>query len=174
MNEQREREYREYVHARSDALMRTAYLLTGNRADAEDLMQTTLVKTYQAWSRIEHRGAVDSYVRRTMVNAQTSWWRRRRLHFTPLDDVGNEHSRYDAPRDDAEDQAMSDTVWATLATLPPRQRAAVVLRYYEDLSEAETARVMGVSVGTVKSTTARALSRLRDSATLRDLTELAP
>ena len=155
--------FQEYVAARSPALLRTAYLLTGSRPDAEDLLQTALARTYLAWDRIREREAVDGYVRRTMVNARTSIWRRRRIV---------EHASHVLPespgRDGTADADLHDALWTALAGLPTRQRVAVVLRYYEDLTEAETARVMGVSVGTVKSTTSRALSSLRADASLRD------
>jgi len=152
----------EYVVARSAALLRTAYLLTGNRADAEDLLQTTLAKTYLAWDRIRDREAVDAYVRRTMVNTQTSFWRRRRpeaLYDVPPERPG---------RDALADSDLHDALWKALGRLGRRQRAILVLRYYEDLSEADTAALLGVSVGTVKSTTSRALGVLRQDASLRD------
>ena len=138
------------------ALLRTAYLLTGQRADAEDLLQTALAKTYLAWDRIREREALDGYVRRVMVNTQTSFWRRRRVDERPTGDLPERRSR--TPRRGGD---LHDALWAALATLPRKQRAAVVLRYYEDLSEAETADVLGVSVGTVKSSTSRALASLR-------------
>ena len=146
------------------ALLRTAYLLTGNRADAEDLLQTALAKTYLAWDRIREREALDGYVRRVMVNTHTSRWRRRKVAEYPTDALPERG----AGRDATEDLALHDALWAALAGLPKRQRATLVLRYYEDLSEAETAAVLGVSVGTVKSTTSRALMKLRDSSALRD------
>jgi RNA polymerase sigma-70 factor (sigma-E family) len=104
-----------------------------------------------------------------MVNTQTSWWRRRRVDEYPTDAVPERPSGRDA----TEDLALHDALWTALAALPKRQRAMVVLRYYEDLSEAETAQVLGVSVGTVKSTTTRALVKLRDTAGLRDDPRLA-
>lgn len=164
MDEQGREAFRAYVTARSGPLLRTAYLLTGNRADAEDLLQTALAKTYLAWDRIREREALDGYVRRTMVNTQTSFWRRRRVD----EHVTDELPEPAAGRDATADLDLHDALWAALAGLPKRQRAAVVLRYYEDLSEAETARVLGVSVGTVKSTTSRALARLRDDTGLRE------
>jgi RNA polymerase sigma-70 factor (sigma-E family) len=151
-----------YVVGRSSALLRTAYLLTGNRADAEDLLQTSLAKTYLAWDRIREREALDGYVRRVMVNTQTSFWRRKKPEAL-YDEVP------DSPgRDRHADSDLHDALWTALAQLPKRQRAIVVLRYYEDLSETETAALLGISVGTVKSTTSRALTRLRDDASLRD------
>jgi RNA polymerase sigma-70 factor (sigma-E family) len=155
-------DFRSYVTGRSAALLRTAYLLTGNRADAEDLLQTALAKTYLSWDRIRDREAVDGYVRRIMVNTQTSWWRRRKVDERPTDRLPDRGGG----RDDTADLELHDALWTALSALPKRQRAMVVLRYYEDLSEAETAQVMGVSVGTVKSTTSRALSKLREDSSL--------
>ena len=154
--------FRAYVVARSSALLRTAYLLTGNRTDAEDLLQTALAKTYLAWDKIRDREALDGYVRRTMANTQTSFWRRKRPEAL-YDEVPETPGR-----DRSADSDLHDALWKALAQLPPKQRAAVVLRYYEDLSEADAAAVLGVSVGTVKSTTSRALTKLRDDASLRD------
>ena len=164
MDEQGREAFRAYVAARSPALLRTAYLLTGSRADAEDLLQTALAKTYLAWDRIREREVVDGYVRRVLVNTQTSWWRRRRVDERPTGELPERGSGRDA----TEDLVLHDALWTALANLPKRQRAMVVLRYYEDLSEAETAQALGVSVGTVKSTTSRALVKLRDTAGLRD------
>ena len=164
MDEQAREAFRGYVAARSPALLRTAYLLTGNRADAEDLLQTALAKTYLAWDRIREREAVDGYVRRVMVNTQTSWWRRRKVDEYATDVLPERGTGRDA----TVDLALHDALWAALAELPTRQRAMVVLRYYEDLSETETAQILGVSVGTVKSTTSRALSKLRETSGLRD------
>lgn len=163
MDDQAREDFRSYVAARSPALLRTAYMLSGNRADAEDLLQTALAKTYLAWDRIRDREAVDGYVRRVMVNTQTSWWRRRKVDEYATDTLP-EH----AGRDATADLDLHDALWTALAGLPKRQRAMVVLRYYEDLSEAQTADVMGVSVGTVKSATFRALAKLRDTSGLRD------
>jgi RNA polymerase sigma-70 factor (sigma-E family) len=164
VDEQAREDFRSYVAARSPALLRTAYMLSGNRADAEDLLQTALAKTYLAWDRIREREAVDGYVRRVMVNTQTSWWRKRRVDEYPTETL----PEGPAGRDVTADLDLHDALWTALSELPKRQRAMVVLRYYEDLSEAETAQVMGVSVGTVKSTTFRALAKLRDTSGLRD------
>ena len=162
VDEQGREAFDAFVVARSSSLLRTAYLLTGNRADAEDLLQTTLAKTYLSWDRVRDREAMDGYVRRTMVNAQTSFWRRKKPE-SLYDEVPERPSR-----DSHADSDLHDALWNALAQLPRKQRAIVVLRYYEDLSESETARILGVSVGTVKSTTSRALSKLRDDASLRD------
>jgi RNA polymerase sigma-70 factor (sigma-E family) len=117
-------EFREYVTARGRALLRTAYLLTGNLADAEDLLQAALAKTYLAWDRIEDRGALDGYVRRAMVNTHISWWRRRRVQEFPTDELP------DQPVDDhAGDSDLTETLRAAIDRLPHRMRTAVVLRY---------------------------------------------
>jgi RNA polymerase sigma-70 factor (sigma-E family) len=151
-----EHAFRDYVRARRPALLRTAYLLTGNLADAEDLVQSALAKTYLAWHRIEDRGAVDSYVRRAMVNTQISWWRRRRLEEFPTDEIPDQATdEYPVSTD------VQESLRRAIDRLPHRMRAAVMLRYYEDMTEAEVAEVLGVSVGTVKSTVSRAVAKLR-------------
>lgn len=152
-----------YVAARGHTLLRTAYLLTGNTADAEDLLQTALTKTYLAWGGIRDRGSVDGYVRRTMVNTQISWWRRRKLDTYATDPLPEP---FDVDPTDSRD--LHYAVWEALARLPSRQRAAVVLRFYEDLPEREIADILGVSVGTVKSTLSRAMVKLRRDASLLD------
>jgi RNA polymerase sigma-70 factor (sigma-E family) len=159
-------EFRDYVVGASPSLLRVAYLMTGNKADAEDLLQTTLAKTYLAWSRIRERESLDGYVRRVMLNTRTSWWRRSR--HLPTAELGESTSHPPTRRDDTADVDLRDALWTALGGLSHRQRAAVVLRYYEDLSEPETAALLGVSVGTVKSTVSRALRKLRDDAGLRD------
>jgi RNA polymerase sigma-70 factor (sigma-E family) len=153
--------FREYVTARSGSLLRMAYLLTRNRADAEDLVQAALAKTFQAWDRIEDRGAVDGYVRRAMVNTHISWWRRRRVEEYPTDEIPDQ-----PVVDHASGSEMQDALRRAIERLPERMRAAVVLRYYEDMSEAEIADVLGVSQGTVKSTVSRAVAKLRIDADL--------
>jgi RNA polymerase sigma-70 factor (sigma-E family) len=154
-------EFRDYVTARGRALLRTAYLLTGNLADAEDLLQAALAKTYLAWDRIEDRGALDGYVRRAMVNTHISWWRRRRVQEFPTDELPDR-----AVADHAGDSDLTETLRAAIDRLPSRMRTAVVLRYYEDMSEAEVAERLGVSLGTVKSTVSRAVAKLRIDAEL--------
>lgn len=151
----RETEFVEYVTARQHALLRFAYLLTSNHHTAEDLVQTALAKTYLSWDRLRDRGAIDAYVRRIIVNENTSLWRRAwRRNERTTDDVPD-HGQYD------HDITARDAMWRMVNTLPPRQRAAVVLRYYEDLSEADTAEVLGCSVGNVKSQTSRGIAALR-------------
>lgn len=150
-----------YVRARQPVLLRTARSLTANPSDAEDLLQTALAKTYVAWERIEDHRAVDGYVRRALVNTRTSQWRKRRVDEYACDELPEPEPRPDGI-DAAEQQALHDAMWRAIMKLPTRQRAMVVLRYYEDLSEAQTAEVLGVSVGTVKSAVSRALGKLRE------------
>lgn len=149
-------EFREFVGTRGRALLRSAYLLTGNLADAEDLVQSALAKTYQAWERIEDRKALDGYVRRAIVNTHISWWRRRRLDEYPTDDIPDQPAA-----DTSGNSELHDTLQRAIDKLPQRMRAAVVLRYFEDMSEAEVADILGVSQGTVKSTVSRAVAKLR-------------
>jgi RNA polymerase sigma-70 factor (sigma-E family) len=155
-------DFRDYVRTRSRALLRTAYLLTGNVADAEDLVQSALAKTYLAWDRIEDRGALDGYVRRAIVNTHISWWRRRRLQEYPTDELPDQ-----AVADHAISSDLQETMRQAVDRLPQRMRAAILLRYYDDMTEAEVAEVLGVSLGTVKSTVARAVAKLRIDAGLR-------
>lgn len=154
-------EFREYVRTRRPALLRTARLLTRNAADAEDLVQAALAQTYLAWDRIEDRSALDGYVRRAIVNTHISWWRRRRVEEFPTDDLPDQVVADHAMRSD-----LQETVRHAVDRLPQRMRAAVMLRFFEDMTEAEVAEVLGVSVGTVKSTVARAVARLRIDADL--------
>jgi RNA polymerase sigma-70 factor (sigma-E family) len=150
-------EFAEYMAARQPGLLRTAYLLTGDRHTAEDLVQTALAKLYLSWDKVQRRELVDGYVRRILVNEHNSLWRRswKRREVT-TEYVPETPAPYDEP-DDGQGRAL----WEFVQTLPKKQRAAIVLRYYEELSEAETAAVLGVSVGTVKSQTSRALATMR-------------
>jgi RNA polymerase sigma-70 factor (sigma-E family) len=151
----------DYVAARGAVLLRIALVLTGNRADAEDLLQAALAKTYLAWDKIHDRAALDAYVKRAMVNTQISWWRRRRVEEFPTEDIPER-----AAADHLPPSELQDTVRRALDRLPQRMRAAVVLRYYEDMSEPEIADALGVSRGTVKSTVSRAVAKLRIDAEL--------
>lgn len=144
-----------YVVYRFDRLLRTAYLLTRNWASAEDLLQITLVKAWRVWPRLHDEP--DAYVRRVMVNMYRSWWRRRRFREVPIEELA-EQPGYPDGAGGVDDQT---SLWAALGRLPRRERAVLVLRYFEDLTEAETARVLGCSVGTVKSQASRALAKLR-------------
>jgi RNA polymerase sigma-70 factor (sigma-E family) len=148
--------------ARRD-LRHLAWLLTGDQHRAEELVQETLARTYAAWPRIRADDP-GGYARRVLVNAKTDSWRRRRRERL-VEDVGE--SRYPAP-DVAEVVAYRAEIVAALRGLTARERVVVVLRYYADLSEADTAAELGVSLGTVKSTASRALAKLRDSPDLRD------
>ncbi len=153
--------FRDYVSTRGRSLLRAAYLLTGNLADAEDLVQSALAKTYLAMERIEDRGALDGYVRRAMVNTHISWWRRRRLEEFPTDEIPDQ-----AVADHAEGASQQQVLRQAVDRLPQRMRAAVMLRYYQDMTEAEVADALGVSLGTVKSTVSRAVAKLRIDADL--------
>jgi len=144
--------FTEFVLARSAALTRTAYLLTSDHQLAEDLVQTALFKAARAWDRIAEP---EPYVRRILYTENVSGWRRRRHVSETLTDG------YDAPADDAPDRDLHLALEQALGRLTPKQRRVLVLRYYEDLTEVETARVLGIGVGTVKSTHRQALRRLR-------------
>ena len=144
----------EFVHARGAALARTAYLLTGDHHLAEDLVQAALVQAAKHWERIET--SPEAYVRRTMYHQNISWWRRRRLAESPL-------GSYDAPVP-AADPTLRLTLEQALRRLTPRQRTVLVLRYFEDLTEVQTAAALGISSGAVKSMSRQALRRLRDLA----------
>jgi RNA polymerase sigma-70 factor (sigma-E family) len=150
----RDRDFADYMTARQPALLRTAYLLTGDPHTAEDLVQTALAKLYLSWDKVDRRDSLDGYVRRILVNEHNSLWRRPwKRRETAADHL---------PEQVAPQQRSHDSdLWNLVQTLPRKQRAAVVLRYYEELSEAETAQVLGVSVGTVKSQTSRALAAMR-------------
>jgi RNA polymerase sigma-70 factor (sigma-E family) len=143
----------EFVATRSAALLRTAYLLTGEHALAEDLLQTALAKCWSAWGRID--GPPEPYVRRTIATTYASWWRQKWRTERSTDVLPELAARSGHAVEDR------DMLWRALRPLPRGQRAVVVLRYYEDLSEAETAAALGVSVGTVKSQAARAVATLR-------------
>ncbi|MEV7006045.1 SigE family RNA polymerase sigma factor [Streptosporangium sp. NPDC051022] len=151
--EDAEGRFRDFVTARWQAMLRTAYLLTGDHGRAEDLLQTALVRTHRRWSRIDDP---EFYTRRVLVNLNASWWRRRRFteHLTgtvPETAGEDPHAAYD----------VRDALWSAVLALPSRMRAVLVLRYFEDLPEAEVARLLGCSLGTVKSQASRGLERLR-------------
>jgi len=156
-------EFADWMAARQGGLVRTAYLLTGSQHAAEDLVQATLTKLYLAWDRISDHQQVDAYARRALVNEHRSTWRRtsRRPEVlsNALPDQGLEQPSYDGER---------EAVWRFVQGLPPRQRSVIVLRYYEDLSEAEIAELLGISTGTVKSQASRALASLRQRVPARE------
>jgi RNA polymerase sigma-70 factor (sigma-E family) len=152
------------VDARSTSLLRTAYLLTGDWGTAEDLLQTALAKTWFRWHTLRDPQAAEAFVRQVMTRTFATWWRRRWRGETPTELLP------DGPH--AADPYVGvdarDLLRRALAELPPRQRAIVVLRFYEDLSEAQVAEALGCSVGTVKSTVSRALVRLREGGLVQD------
>jgi RNA polymerase sigma-70 factor (sigma-E family) len=147
-------EFTEFVHAAWPGLYRTAYLMLGEHQLAEDLVQSALAKTYASWRRVREPAAAPAYARAVLANTATSWFRRRSWRSerptAVLPDRGVEH-----------DPSTRPAVVDALATLAPRQRAVVVLRYYDDLSVREVAQALGISEGTVKSQTSDALARLR-------------
>jgi RNA polymerase sigma-70 factor (sigma-E family) len=148
-----EAEFEEFVVARSQALVRSAYLLVQDEGLAEDLVQTALTKAWFAWRRIEDP---EAYVRRIMVTTSTSWWRRRWTRETPT-----EEPLAQSGQTEPESPVEGQDLWDAIGRLPRRQRAVVVLRYVEDRTESDTADLMGCSVGTVKSQCAKALAKLR-------------
>jgi RNA polymerase sigma-70 factor (sigma-E family) len=151
--------FRGFVAARGHALLRTAYLLTGDQPLAEDLVQTALEKTIRHWASVRQSGAAEAYVRRTMYREQVSMWRRHRLTELPTKTLP-EPRRSAAYSDQVEDRLV---LRAALMRLGRRQRTVLVLRYFEDLSEQQVAEMLGVSVGTVKSTAHKALAHLREA-----------
>ena len=155
-----------FVAERGNRLLRTAALLAGSRADGEDLLQSALERLLRHWRRID--GDPENYVRRTLYNLAADGWRRQR--------VGQRKAvllEPAPPVDPATAVDLRDAVVRVLVRLPPRQRAVLVLRYFEQLSEAETAEALGCSVGTVKSAAARGLARLREMTASADNAEAA-
>lgn len=140
-----------FVRARHAALLRYGTVLTGDPHRAADLVQDALERTGLAWPRVEQQGDPEGYVRRVMANRNISTWRK--LRRERLTDAPPERGCEDRPTD--------DVMWDVLATLPRRQRTVLVLRYYEDLSEAEIARVLGIAQGTVKSQASKGIAALR-------------
>ena len=157
MDAEAERHFREFMATRSVALMRLAYLLAGgDQHAAEDLLQVALAKTAARWSGVDNP---EPYVRRTMYRQQVSTWRLMRRRETQLPDLPDR-----AGRDAISGVDLKLAVRGALARLTARQRAVLVLRFFEDLPEADVARILGCSVGTVRSTTHRSLARLRELA----------
>ena len=157
--------FAQFVEARRRALLRTAWLLTGDWALAEDLVQTALVRSWPRWERIWRRGDPEMYVRRVMVNTWMAWSRRRWRGEKPSAAVPDSR----APGDVAAEVTVRVAVRDALALLTARQRAVLVLRVYDDLSEAQVAQVLDCAVGTVKSTMARAVAKLREDPRLAGL-----
>lgn len=159
--------FREFLAARQSHLLRAAWVLTGDVQLAEDLLQTALVKVLPRWERLARDGALEPYLRKTMINTATSWWRRRWHGEVPSGHVPSLTARHGARWEPvgggAAFEAIDDrsVLGAALRALPARQRAVVLLRYYLDMSEAETAAMLGCSLGTVKSQNSKALAALR-------------
>jgi RNA polymerase sigma-70 factor (sigma-E family) len=147
-----------FVRARMPALLRFAHALTGDPHTAADLVQDALERTGMRWSRLDRQGDPEAYVRRAIVNGRTSRWRKLRRE-TLVDALPE--PRATAGHDGTAERAEHDELWQLLATLPRRQRAVLVLRYYEDLSEEQIAATLGCAPGTVKSQASKALAKLR-------------
>jgi RNA polymerase sigma-70 factor (sigma-E family) len=145
----------------ADSAVRLAYLLTGDMALAEDLVQDAFVRLAGRLAHLRDPGAFDAYLRRTVVNLSRSHFRRRRLERAHLRRAGGELAAQGFATRDASHEDR-DEVWTALRTLPERQRAAIVLRFYEDLSERTTAELLGCRPGTVKSLVSRGLETLRN------------
>jgi RNA polymerase sigma-70 factor (sigma-E family) len=154
MSAESDEEFREFMRGRWPAMLRLAYGLTGDRGHAEDVAQAAFARAYASWSRVRRTGDPDAYVRRIVINENRRRFRKQRVAESlpgTLPDTG-------APQETAEDRAA---LLDALRTLGPRQRAVVLLRYWLDMSEAETAAALNCSVGTVKSQASRALATLR-------------
>ena len=160
-------DFAHFVEARERALLRTAWLLTGDWGLAEDLVQTALARSWPRWERINRRDDPEVYVRRVMVNTWTTWGRRRWRGEKASPVVADAPARVDVATEVAMRMALRDA----LKTLTSRQRAVLVLRVYDDLPEAQVAQMLNCSVGTVKSATSRALARLRDDPRLAEFME---
>ncbi len=156
--------FEEYVAARGHALTRTAYLLTGDHGHAEDLVQIALGKAYASWGRVSRMDSPDAYVRRIIVNQHISHWRRLRGRERLTDLPPDVHVE-----DPTASYAAADAVRDAVRALPKKQRAAVVLRFYEDLPDAEIARLLGCSEGTVRGQISRALAAIREAGALDDV-----
>ncbi|MCX3285386.1 MULTISPECIES: SigE family RNA polymerase sigma factor [Streptomyces] len=157
-----EAEFTAYVQERRASLYATAYHLTGDRFEAEDLLQSALFSTYRAWDRISDKAAVGGYLRRTMTNLHISAWRRRKLNEYPTEELPETAGDTDAMRG----TELRAVLWQALARLPELQRTMLVLRYYEGRTDPEIAEILDISVGTVKSSIWRSLRRLREDEVL--------
>ncbi|MBW8740002.1 MAG: SigE family RNA polymerase sigma factor [Streptomyces turgidiscabies] len=157
-----EAEFTAYVQERRASLYATAYHLTGDRFEAEDLLQSALFSTYRAWERISDKAAVGGYLRRTMTNLHISAWRRRKLNEYPTEELPETAGDTDAMRG----TELRAVLWQALARLPELQRTMLVLRYYEGRTDPEIAEILDISVGTVKSSIWRSLRRMREDEVL--------
>ncbi|WP_433535369.1 SigE family RNA polymerase sigma factor [Micromonospora sp. CA-249363] len=149
--------FEEYAFARTSALVRLARLLTDDEHRAEDLVQDVLARAYARWGRISRTDQPDAYVRRMLVNAHHSWWRRRSSRELSVAAVLDRA----ADVDEAAGVAERDALWRLVRDLPARQRTVIVLRYYEDLDDAAIAEILACSTGTVRTHAKRALTALR-------------
>lgn len=152
-------DFDEWVAARGPALLRLAYTLAGNASDAEDVVQEALARALPRWSRISGLDDVDAYVRRMVVNAHTSWWRRFRRRESPVETI-RDGPAAEPGRVEPDDRRR---IWLACQALPEAQRTAVVLRYYEQLEYAEIAALTGVREGSVRSRVSRGLANLRST-----------
>lgn len=159
---QAEADFTAYVRQRRASLYATAYHLTGDRYEAEDLLQSALFSTYRAWGRIADKQALGGYLRRTMTNLHISAWRRRKINEYPTEEIPEKAADADAMRG----TELRAVLWDALAKLPETQRTMLVLRYYDGRTDPEIADLLGIRVGTVKSSIWRALRRLRGDETL--------
>lgn len=157
-DDKRDAEFTAFVQSNGASLSRAAYYLCGDEHRAQDLVQVALTKTYVAWSTAR-RSDPYAYARRVLVNSNIDSWRRRRWREASADDAGSQAVQ-EAP-DLTVQVGDRQILVAALRTLTPRERAVLVLRFFEDVSERDTAQALGVSVGTVKSTSSRALAKLR-------------
>lgn len=157
---ERDEAFTVFVAAHGHALRRYAYVLVGDAAGADDLLQASLEKLYLAWDKVASEEARVGYARRIMARTQASWWRRAVARERPAAELPEPRPTAQSPQPlrAVEDR---DEIWRLLATVPPRTRAVLVLRYYEDLTEADIAAVLGCSIGSVKSQLSRGLARLR-------------
>jgi RNA polymerase sigma-70 factor (sigma-E family) len=176
----RDRAFAEYFTARSDAMRGTAYLLCGDWHRSEDLVQATFTKLYLAWNRVSRHEVLDGYTRRTLVRTflderRRGWFRREHMA-EPRPGSGSSTGTAQDAVDGSGHPGPEDrlVLLDALASVPPRQRAVLVLRYWEDLSIEETAAVLRCSTGTVKSQAARGLATLRTVLAARDYKEIAP
>jgi RNA polymerase sigma-70 factor (sigma-E family) len=154
MPQQQGEDFTEFVHVAWPTLYRTAYLLVGEHQLAEDLVQAALAKTYASWNKVRDRSAATAYARVALLNTGMSWFRRRSWSEKPAESLPEPAGHHGEPSD-------RPAIMTALRELPPRQRAVVVLRFYEDLSVREVADALGCSEGTVKSQTHDALTKLR-------------
>lgn len=152
-----EERFTEFVRAHTASLFRTAYLMTGDFQRAEDVLQAAFVRVYLHWPRVEAMEQPLGYARKVVVNQAISWWRRRSSHESLL--KLRDEPAWDGRLDEV---AEHERVWQAVLSLPRRQRAVTVLRYYEDMDEAQIAETLGMATGTVKSHSHAAVRRLAE------------